>query len=247
MLHFFHFKDGVKQVKANGNYAMSYKLQHYDSKINLEICRQAFCNVYSIKLYTIKKLVNEIKIGTCNSDSTYRNDSKFFLTEYESVIKYFEKNERIKNNANLSIHYFLSQLERRIRHAGKLPSTIYYQMDGGSENANKYLLLFCELLIISGLTEHIYLTRLPVGHTHEDIDGKFAKIWKHARNRHIHTPMEYRELIITALTPSKLDDAKSIPVSVIDLFAIPDYKRYIADHIDKKFSGWTKEGNTQLQ
>ena len=128
------------------------------------------------------------------------------LLEHGQEITIYRTFHTIKNNANLSIHCFLSQLERRIRREGKLPSTIYYQMDGGSENANKYLLLFCELLIISGLTEHIYLTRLPVGHTHEDIDGKFAKIRKHARNRNIHTPMEYRELIITALPPSKLDE-----------------------------------------
>jgi hypothetical protein len=120
-------------------------------------------------------------------------------------------------------------------------------MDGGSENANKYLLAFCELLIIVGLTDHIYLTRLPVGHTHEDIDGKFAKIWKCVRNEHIHSPQQYRKWIEVALTPKKLDVNKRMPVEIIDLFAIPDYKSFISDCIDKKLSGWTKEENTQLQ
>ena len=33
----------------------------------------------------------------------------------------------------------------------------------------------CELLVARGLIRKLVLTRLPVGHTHEDIDAKFAK------------------------------------------------------------------------
>ena len=50
----------------------------------------------------------------------------------------------------------------------------------GTENSNKIIAL--------GLVEIIYYTRLPVGHTHEDIDAKFAKIWKYMRLKSVLTP-----------------------------------------------------------
>ena len=70
-------------------------------------------------------------------------------------------------------HCFLLQLEARIEKYGKLPDTIFFQVDGGPENANAASLAMCELLIAKRLTKRIYFTRLMVGHTHEDIDAKF--------------------------------------------------------------------------
>ncbi len=61
-------------------------------------------------------------------------------------------------------------------------------MDGGSENANKYIMCICELLVSMNVTKKIVITRLPVGHTHEDIDSKFAKIWVGLRNKSVVSP-----------------------------------------------------------
>lgn len=97
-------------------------------------------------------------------------------------------------DSNLAIHCLLLQLENKIVN-GKLPSTIYFQIDGGSENANKYTLALCELLIAQRLCRKVVLTRLPVGHTHENIDGKFALIWVAARNETILTPSVSRSLL----------------------------------------------------
>jgi hypothetical protein len=44
----------------------------------------------------------------------------------------------------------------------------------------------------------IVLTRLLVGHTHEDIDAIFGKIWKKCREQHILSPQQYMEMIIEA-------------------------------------------------
>jgi hypothetical protein len=75
--------------------------------------------------------------------------------------------ENVRAGCNLTIHVLLLQLESRIRRFKKLPPTVYIQIDGGSENANKYVLACCEFLVHVGLTKKIILTRLPVGHTHE--------------------------------------------------------------------------------
>lgn len=58
----------------------------------------------------------------------------------------------------------------------------------------------------------IVLTRLLVGHTHEDIDAIFGKIWKKCREQHILSPQQYMEMIIEALRNRK------IPCEVIDVF-----------------------------
>jgi hypothetical protein len=69
-----------------------------------------------------------------------------------------------------------------------LPEVLYAQIDGGSENANKATLAICELMIARGLTRKIVLTRLPVGHTHEDIDARFGVIWRKMYHSQIYTP-----------------------------------------------------------
>jgi hypothetical protein len=56
-----------------------------------------------------------------------------------------------------------------LRHDGRFPEKLYAQLDGGSENANRYVLGFLELLVARKLVREVVFTRLPVGHTHEDI------------------------------------------------------------------------------
>jgi hypothetical protein len=62
------------------------------------------------------------------------------------------------------VNIFLTQIH-------SFPEKIYWQVDGGSENANKYCIAICELLVANTSIREILFTRLPVGHTHEDIDG----------------------------------------------------------------------------
>ena len=90
----------------------------------------------------------------------------------------------IYNGANLSIHTWLKNLEAVYdSEGGRLPDTIYAQIDGGVENANVTMKGICELLVSRRLTRKVVLTRLPVGHTHEDIDSVFGKIWKYLEGR----------------------------------------------------------------
>jgi hypothetical protein len=59
----------------------------------------------------------------------------------------------------------------------------FFQVDGGSENANKTVLAMCELLTQRGICETLVLTRLPTGHTHSDIDGTFGHLWNFIKGR----------------------------------------------------------------
>ena len=51
----------------------------------------------------------------------------------------------------------------------KIPIALILSFIGslGAENTNKTFAALCEWLIHKGVTKTIYLSRLPVGHTHE--------------------------------------------------------------------------------
>lgn len=131
-----------------------------------------------------------------------------------------------------------------IRENNKLPDTVYYQIDGGSENVAKEVLLICELLVARRLTYKIFLSRLMVGHTHEDIDARFGTIWSHMRNRFVYTPQEYTRMIHGAY-------GTKLPIIVKDVWVVPNYKLLVRPYMDKKFGRYaktTKDKNwTQLQ
>lgn len=75
----------------------------------------------------------------------------------------------LKNDTNLSIHSFLLHLETRLKEDEFIPPTLYIQIDGGPDLANKSFYSMMSLLVarqVGGLMK-IVVTRLPVGHTHE--------------------------------------------------------------------------------
>jgi hypothetical protein len=148
----------------------------------------------------------------------------------------------LKNTASSQIHAFLMTLEKIYVAEGRLPDTVYYQIDGGSENTAKCVLGVCELLIARGLTKQIVLTRLMVGHTHADIDAVFGRLWKAVRNAHVNTPQEYERMIVKSLSVHDNYDAE-----VCDFFTIPDYKAMLDPAMDHKFGCYCKEDQTQLQ
>lgn len=77
----------------------------------------------------------------------------------------------------------------------------------------------------------IFINRLPVDHTHEDINLKFAFIWKRVRNALVLTPLAYRNAIEGCLTSSR------IKCEVKDVFVLPNYEKYNRDYLVPDF-GW---------
>ncbi len=73
----------------------------------------------------------------------------------------------VETDSNLAIHCLLLQIQSRLQRDGALPPTLFLQVDGGAENTNKTLLAMLELLVSQGLFKKVFLSRLPVGHTHE--------------------------------------------------------------------------------
>ena len=120
---------------------------------------------------------------------------------------------------------------------------MYYQIDGGAENSARITQVVCEYIIVRRLCKRLVLTRLPVGHTHEDIDAVFGLLWKTLRTQNVTTAKEYSKKIILAL--SKRNKHKF--VKVIDMFVIPNYEAYFKECWDTTFGAFSKKELTQLQ
>ena len=125
-----------------------------------------------------------------------------------------------------------------------LPETLHVQVDGGKENANKYVLAVLSYLLAVrfGGVRKIIITRLPVGHTHEDIDGIFGIISKYIVKLHLITPQAYKRAIYDALRRKG-----SLQYLVVDIWVIPNYCLFFLDCIDKNFGRCFTGNNTKLQ
>lgn len=77
---------------------------------------------------------------------------------------------------NVAAYAWLSELDNELRANGKLPQTLYHQIDGGSENASALTLALAELLVHRGLAKKIVITRLPVGHTHGTFVSPYTEL-----------------------------------------------------------------------
>jgi hypothetical protein len=149
----------------------------------------------------------------------------------------------IQNSANLQIHTMLLTLEEIRRKEGTLPIVFYYQIDGAVENVANVVIAACEYLVSRNIVSKIVLSRLIVGHTHEDIDAKFGTIWTYIRNQNVLTPQQYKVALEQCLKKKNSDHF----IHVYDLFAIPDYAKFLKPFVDTKFGLYCKEEQTQHQ
>jgi hypothetical protein len=73
-----------------------------------------------------------------------------------------------------------------------------------------------------------------VGHTHEDIDARFALIWKRVRSAFVLCMSQYKKAITQAL------NREMLPCDVPDIMTVPDYTSWISGHMDSKFKRYAK-------
>lgn len=148
----------------------------------------------------------------------------------------------ITKSADLIIYCVLAQLEKwKEAHEGRYPEEIYLQVDGGSENANQYVLAMLELLVVKRMARLVYFTRLPTGHTHEDIDATFAVVWKVFRKQHCETLELYKQMIEEAL------GSDALSASVVDIMVVPNYVAFLKNSIDSQLARLHHNTHTQHQ
>ena len=149
---------------------------------------------------------------------------------------------------NLATHCWLLSLQREYKKNMKetggrrgLPDTIYHQVDGGCENTARAALAACELLVARRLTKKVVLSRLIVGHTHEDIDAIFGVIWNKLMTENALSPQKYRDILVESCKN------KAPEVRVQDIWVVPDYKSYFKPFISSDLKRYAKGKWSQLQ
>jgi hypothetical protein len=193
----------------------------------IDIMDQSHCNIPFLgSQKRINNPLHQIVVGV--------KEHGYGITLYRVV-------ETVAKGANLIMYCFLRQLEKwKIRHNGEYPDEIYLQADGGSENANQWVLGMLELLVIKRVTRRILFTRLPTGHTHEDIDAVFGIIWNWMKTRVCETFEDYEKMVLSAFSK------ESCP-SMENVYIIPDLTKLFDDCIDKKLKHLHREPYTQHQ
>ena len=104
---------------------------------------------------------------------------------------------------------------------GNHPRVLYVQVDGGSENKNKWMLAYLSLLVEAQLFDKVKMSFLPVGHTHEDIDQAFSRIAVHLNK---HDAVTY-DAFLAEISKSFKKDGN--PPAVISLGAAFDFKTWL--------------------
>lgn len=147
----------------------------------------------------------------------------------------------MSKGADLTIQCLLLSIEKwQAAHPDrKFPETLYIQIDGGSENANQHVYAACEWLVAKRMVKKVVLSRLPTGHTHEDIDATFAHLWRWMRGRTIETPQDLKTGV------EEYFRSTALRATVEDIYVMPDYQAFFSPCIDDKFGRYTKLIGTQ--
>ena len=81
-----------------------------------------------------------------------------------------------------------------------------------------------------------------VGHTHEDIDAVFGRVWRSIRNQHVLTPQQYEKSLKVCLKRKRDEEF----FEVNDIIVIPDYSDYFNGSWNL-FGNYCKLSETQHQ
>ena len=187
---------------------------------------------------------NHCRIPYLGSQTSFSSPLKQCITgikEHGYGVTVYRSIDTVSKGADLTIQCILSQIEYWKVRNGYYPEEIYLQADGGSENANQYLLAMLEFIVVKRIARIVYFTRLPTGHTHEDIDACFALIWVCFRFSSCETLGMYKSAIEKAFSEGNLNSKTK------DIMVIPDYQSFLEGCIDKKLARLHKEIQTQHQ
>lgn len=108
----------------------------------------------------------------------------------------------IKGGANVTCEIILHEIEQLMLECKAnnkpMPLVFFLQVDGGPDNNSKTVYALCEQLVKDGIFHRTEVCRLPVGHTHEDIDALFGVLWKRAQRQTMILPEDWKRMCLTA-------------------------------------------------
>ena len=166
-------------------------------------------NLYSLKEHFPVAVTGAISHGT--------NETTFYLSA-----------PNVSIGASYTIHCIFAEMRKLYaRNKNKPLKKVFIEIDGASDNTAEAIIAACEHLVFKEFCPYILVARLPVGHTHEDIDSRFGKIWTFVRDRHVYSFDGFCTIIKEAF-------GNSDRITVQPIYAILDYKTFYDQFIDDK-------------
>ena len=112
-----------------------------------------------------------------------------------------------------------------------LPIHLLFQLDNAtSDNKNRYLFMFLSLLTALSVFITIKVGLLPVGHTHEDINGTYGRMYSNLKSKDIYSLPEMMDAYFT------IEENQVFPPTLND--KVYDFKSFL--------HGYIKEGKNAL-
>nr|XP_006821263.1 PREDICTED: uncharacterized protein LOC102800784 [Saccoglossus kowalevskii] len=141
---------------------------------------------------------------------------------------------QIPHDSNLTMNILLEVLKEVKNHLAKV---LYLQLDNCfRENKNRFLLSLMELMVEIDIFEEIYVSFLPVGHTHENVDQMFSKISARLQHNNTYTLNDLEDIVTASYTPP----IKPRSLSKQPLFNI---KEWLLPHMSGRMQGHSKPHN----
>ena len=103
--------------------------------------------------------------------------------------------------SNVTIDVLHRVMKAELDRTGTLPKTMYLQLDNTTRQCkSKFVVAWLHYLIQCGIFDDIYISFLPKGHTHEDIDQMFSCVAKYLRSHDCPSPQAFAQCIRAAYT-----------------------------------------------
>ena len=103
--------------------------------------------------------------------------------------------------SNVTIDILHRVMKAELDRTGTLPRTMFLQLDNTTRQCkSKFVIAWLHYLIQVGIFDDIYVSFLPKGHTHEDIDQMFSCIAKYLRGHDCPSPRAFAICIRAAYT-----------------------------------------------
>ena len=201
--------------------------------------------IFSLAIDIMESMKLQLPHAGSQTQLTNTVDSNFVgVLAHGEYLKFYRTANTVTKSASLIIHCFLSELDLWIeRQQGRMPDIIYLQVDGGSENANKYMLGMIELLCVKRISKSAIYSRLPSSHSHDDQDGTFGVVKSSLKSFPMMTWDSFNEKVKECFGQG----SSKLKVLVQDVFAVHDYASWLAPHIDNELERLHKLGETQHQ
>ena len=140
-----------------------------------------------------------------------------------------------RQGTNVILDVLIRTLKAMKARGEDIPRKIYIQLDNTcKQNKNHYMLGVLGYLVMSGVTDKIIVSFLPVGHTHEDIDQLFSRLVIALMCRDARSVSELTAIIRTAYT-----DKNGRATETEELTAVANLSDWIKDYIND-FHGLTR-------